>query len=143
MISYHYLQNSKSQLYELFTYFSSEEKKKGMNVLKEMGEESVNKWFSENIDEVKKYILSAPSERGKKKKWNTDFKCKFLLVYFAANYIERGIILLQVLEEHPILQNESYREMSLKASDIFTDIHSYKSFYDTFFEEKFDYENAI
>lgn len=139
MISYHYLEDSKAQLYELFSYFSVKDKIKGRTLLKEMGKESVINWLGENENEVKKYILSSPSQREKRKKWNQNFNYKFLIVYFAANYIERGIIFLQVLSEHPILSDESYREMSLKTCEIFSEIQSYDCFYDSFFEKDFCY----
>lgn len=122
MIPYHYLQNSEYQLSELIQSLSHDEKVDGKDLLKQMGDEKIRSWFEDNYEEIIKYILSTPSQRNKKKKWNSDFAQKFLLIYFASFMVKLGLNFLKIMSENEIYLNESYREMTVKAYEIFSAI---------------------
>jgi len=107
MIPYQYLQNSIWQLDELRYSLTDEQKKDGAKLFEEKGIDWINNWQTENIKEIEKYILSTPKQRERRKKWNSNFEYKFLITFFAANFIRRAILVLKAIENNPIYQNEA------------------------------------
>ncbi|MBK7103699.1 MAG: hypothetical protein IPH62_00230 [Ignavibacteriae bacterium] len=118
--------NCKSQYNELHKILNKNEKIEAQEHIFSLDKTELDKWYEYNCEEVKEFILSTPSERSKKKKWNTNKNQKYLLIYVSSIIVERAIKYFKVLIDNEIYGLESYREMTLKAGEIFHNIKGEK-----------------
>lgn len=122
-----YAVNSRQLLRELETALSKEEKRNLKKLIGALKHGGLRHFAEKNWMDLDKYLLATPSQRKKKKKWDHQTDYGLLLHYAAWKRLSFGTYMLDILcQDTPETQlmhpGQSYRDMSLLASDLYLKI---------------------
>jgi len=116
-----YAREAYGHLNELLAALTDDEVEHLRQKCSEMGRKAVVTWYGEHFEEVFSYVRATPSERKKKKAWQSDER-KGLLVLAAATHAKQACVFLDTLTRRVFGPGMAYRHLTAVAGDVYFDV---------------------
>lgn len=94
-----YISHCNTDIEDLVSSLSKDDRLLIKQIIETIGEEKYEEWFDENSAHIAEYVEASPSQRKRKKDWNSPLENRLLLTLAAIHYLQHAKNFLVVSEQ--------------------------------------------